>query len=103
MQTYVGLWYEFAGGLKDIESTSGLLLSLGGSHTSCPTTWLCQKQGAIPRSSAEAEIIVLDMGLTLDGLPAMCLLDLVVNVSGGPAYILNCEHFWWGFYMCAEI
>ena len=71
---------SFAGDLKDSKSTSGSLLCIVGSHTFCPITWLCKKQGAVSHSSTEAEIIALDTGLRIDGLPAMTLWDLVINV-----------------------
>ena len=70
---------SFAGDLKDSKSTSGSLLCLVGSRTFCPITWMCKKQGAVSHSSTEAEIIALDMGLRLDGMPAMTLWDLIIN------------------------
>ena len=71
---------SFAGDLKDSKSTSGSLLCLVGSRTFCPITWLCKKQGAVSHRSTEAEIIALDMGLRIDGYPAMNLWDLIINV-----------------------
>ena len=40
---------------------------------------MCKKQTAVSHSSTESEIISLDTGLRLDGLPA---LDLIVSVFG---------------------
>jgi len=71
---------SFAGDLKDSKSTSGVLLCLVGPYTFCPITWLCKKQGAVSHSSTEAELIALDAGLRLEGLPAMTLWDLIINV-----------------------
>lgn len=71
---------SFTGDLKDHESTSGSLLCSVGLHTFCPITQLYKQQFAISHSSTEAEKIALDMGLPLDGLPAMGLRDLMFNV-----------------------
>ena len=43
---------------------------------------MCQKQTAVSHSSTESEIISLDTGLRLDGLPALELWDLIVSVLG---------------------
>ena len=51
-----------------------------GSHTFVPTSWMCKKQTALSHSSTESEIISLDTGLRLDGLPALELWDLLVSV-----------------------
>ena len=44
---------------------------------------MCKKQTAVSHSSTEAEIISLDAGLRLDGLPALDLWDLIVAVLLG--------------------
>ena len=41
-----------------------------------------QQQTAVSHSSTESEIISLDTGLRLDGLPALELLDSIVSVLG---------------------
>ena len=43
---------------------------------------MCKKQTAVSNSSTESEIISLDAGLRLDGLPALELWDLIVSVLG---------------------
>ena len=48
----------------------------------CPISWMCKKQTAVSHSSTESEIISLDTGLRLDGLPALELWDLIVSVLG---------------------
>ena len=53
-----------------------------GSHTFVPTSWMCKKQTSVSHSSTESEIISLDTGLRLDGLPALELWDLIVSVFG---------------------
>ena len=43
---------------------------------------MCKKQTAASHSSTESEIISLDAGLRLDGLPALELWDLIISVFG---------------------
>ena len=60
----------------------GGTLCVFGSHTIVPISWMCKKQTAVSHSSTESEIISLDTGLRLDGLPALELWDLIVSVLG---------------------
>ena len=53
-----------------------------GSPTFVPISWMCKKQTSVSHSSTESEIISLDTGLRLDGLPALELWDLIVSVLG---------------------
>ena len=73
---------DFAGDLKDSKSTSGGTLCIFGSHTFVPTSWICKKQTSASHSSTESETISLDVGLRLDGIPALDLWDLIVSVLG---------------------
>ena len=43
---------------------------------------MCKKQTAVSHSSTESEIISLDTGLRLDGLPTLEVWDLIVSVLG---------------------
>ena len=81
-QCRLGLFQDsdFAGDLEDSKSTSGRTLCVFGSHTFVPISWMCKKQTAVSHSSTESEIISLDTGLRLDGLPALELWDLIVSV-----------------------
>ena len=83
-QCRLGLFQDsdFAGDLEDSESTSGGTLCVLGSHTFVPISWRCKKQTAVSHSSTESEIISLDAGLRLDGIPALDLWDLIVLVLG---------------------
>ena len=72
---------DFAGDLEDSKSTSGETLCVFGSHTFVPRSWMCKKQTSVSHSSTESEIISLDAGLRLDGIPAPDLWDLIVSVS----------------------
>ena len=48
---------------------------------------MCKKQTSVSHSSTESEIISLDTGLRLDGLPALELWDLIVSVFGNISHI----------------
>ena len=48
---------------------------------------MCKKQTLVSHSSTESEIISLDTGLRLDGLPALELWDLIVSVLGNSSQI----------------
>ena len=88
-QCRLGLFQDsdFAGDLEDSKSTSGGTLCIFGCHTFVPTSWMCKKQTAVSHSSTESEIISLDTGLRLDGLPALELWDLIVSVLGSVSQI----------------
>ena len=83
-QCRLGLFQDsgFAGDLEDSKSTSGGTLCVFGSHTFVPISWMYNKQTSVSHSSTESEIISLDTGLRLDGLPALELWDLIVSVLG---------------------
>ena len=83
-QCRLGLFQDsdFAGDLEDSKSTSGGTLCVFGSHTFVPISWMCKKQTSVYHSSTESEIISLDTGLRLDGLPALEVWDLIVSVLG---------------------
>ena len=83
-QCRLGLFQDcdFARDLEDSKSTSGGTLCVFGSHTFVPLSWMCKKQTAVSHSSTESEIISLDAGLSLDGIPALDLWDLIVSVLG---------------------
>ena len=41
---------------------------------------MCKKQTSVSHSSTEAEVISLHAGLRIDGIPALDLWDLVIEV-----------------------
>ena len=83
-QCRLGLFQDsdFAGDLEDSKSTSGGTLSVFGSHTFVPISWMCKKRTSVSHSSTESEIISLDAGLRLGGITALDLWDLIVAVLG---------------------
>ena len=88
-QCRLGLFQDsdFVGDLEDSKSTSGGTLCVFGSHTFVPISWMCKKQTSVSHSSTESEIISLDTGLRLDGLPALELWDLIVSVLGNVSHV----------------
>ena len=81
-QCRLGLFQDsdFGGDLEDSKSTSGRFLCIFGSHTFVPISLMCKKQTSVSHSSTEAEIISLDAGLRMDGIPTLTLWDLVIEV-----------------------
>ena len=71
---------DFAGHLEDSKSTSGGVLCIFGSKTFVPLSWMCKKKTCVSHGSTESEIISLDAGLRMDGLPALDLLDMVIEM-----------------------
>ena len=55
--------------------------------TFVPISWMCKKQTSVSHSSTESEIIPLDTGLRLDGLPAVELWDLIVSIFGNISHV----------------
>ena len=84
-QCRLGLFQDsdFAGDLEVSKSTSGGTLCIFGSHTFVPINWMCKKQTSVSHSSTESDIISLDAGLRMDGIPALGLWDLIVTVLHG--------------------
>ena len=71
---------DFAGDLEDSTSTSGSILCIFGSRTFVPRSWMCKKQTSVSHMSAESEVTSLDVGSRVDGLPALDLWDVVIEV-----------------------
>ena len=71
---------DLAGDLENSKSTSGGILCIFGSQTFVPISWMYKKQTSVSHSSTEAEVISLDAGLRMDGIPALDLWDLVIEV-----------------------
>ena len=71
---------HFEEDLEDSISTSGGILCVFASHTFVPTSCMCKKQTSV--SSIESEIISVDAGLRLDGIPALDFCNLIVAVLG---------------------
>ena len=81
-QCRLGLFQDsdFAGDLEDSKSTSGGVLCIFGSQTLVPTSWMCKKETSVSHSPTAAEIIFLDADVRMDGIPALTLWDLEIEV-----------------------
>ena len=71
---------DFAGDLVDSTSTSREILRIFESRTFVTVSWMCKKQTSVSHSSTESEIISLDAGLRMDGIPALGWRDVVIQV-----------------------
>ena len=56
------------------------VLCMFASRTFVPISWMRKKQTSVSHSSTDSEIISLDAGLRMDGLPALDLWDVVIKV-----------------------
>ena len=56
-----------------------------GVHTFVPLSWACKKQTAVSHCSTGAEVIFLDSGWRLEGLPALALWYTGIDVLEPPA------------------
>ena len=72
----------FTGDLEDSKSTSGGTFCILGRHTFVPISWMCKKLTSVSNSSTESEIISLDTGLRLDGIPALDLWHMILSILG---------------------
>ena len=66
--------------LKILNLPRGGFLCIFGSRTIVPISWMCKKQTSVSHSSTESEVISLDAGLRMDGVPAHDLWELVKEV-----------------------
>ena len=71
---------DFACDLEDSKSTSREILRIFESRTFVTVSWMCKKQTSVSHSSTESEIISLDAGLRMDGIPADGYRDVVIQV-----------------------
>ena len=71
---------DFASDLRaQNQSREESYVSLEAEHF-VPISWMCRKQTSVSLSSAESDIISLDAGLRMDGLPALDIWDVVIEV-----------------------
>ena len=71
---------DLAGDLQDSKSTSGGIICMFGSRTFVLFIWMCKERTLVSHSSVESEVISLDAGLRMGGIPALDLWDLFVEV-----------------------
>ena len=83
-QCRLGLFQDsdFAGDFEDLKFIFGGILCVFGSHMFVLISWMCKKQTSVSHRSTESDIISLDAGLRVDGIPALDLWNLIVLVLG---------------------
>ena len=69
---------DYAGCDKTHKSTTGSVLCRKGPHTFAPVSAVSKKQDCISRSTAEAELIAVDVALRTIGIPAMDIWDRII-------------------------
>ena len=70
---------DYAGTNADMKSTNGIFLAITGPNTFFPIAAQSKKQGCVSRSTPEAELIAMDYGLRLTGLPALTLWEVILG------------------------
>ena len=70
---------DVARDLTDTESTSGGMLCIFGEHICANFMGMQETDGSITHSSTAAEVISLDAGLRVEGLPDVTLWDVVTD------------------------
>ena len=72
---------DFCGDDEHTYSTTGGWVQLSGKNTSFPLTWMSKKQGAVPRSTTEAEAAAMATTLFDEGLPLLELFSVLFRKS----------------------
>ena len=71
---------DFARDLEDSNSTSGGVLCIFVRLNFVPISWTCKKQTAVSHSSTESQVISMDAGERMDGIPAVDIWYLVLDI-----------------------
>ena len=66
--------------LEDSKSTSVRWNLMYHRRKFVPMSWICKKQTSVSQSSTESEVLSLDAGLRMDGIPALDPGDVVIEV-----------------------
>ena len=72
---------DFCGDDEHTYSTTGGWVQLSGKSTSFPLTWMSKKQGAVSRSTTEAEAAAMATTLFDEGLPLLELFSVLFRKS----------------------
>jgi hypothetical protein len=70
---------DFAGCPITLRSTSGVFLRVEGSNTSFPLAGMSKKQTCVSHSTPESEIVAADLAARSQGLPALCLWEVILE------------------------
>jgi hypothetical protein len=66
---------DFAGCIRTMRSTTGVILAVSGPNTRVILTGVSNRQTAVSHSTLEAEIIAADHAMRAEGIPTLSLLD----------------------------
>ena len=64
----------------EVKIILGIFLVFSEGRPFVSISWMCKKQTSVSHSSRESEVVSLDAGLRMDGLPALDLWDVVIEV-----------------------
>ena len=70
---------DFAGDREKLHSTSGVFLAISGPNSFFPINAISKKQKMVSHSTTEAEILAMDLGLRLEGLPSLLLWEVILG------------------------
>jgi hypothetical protein len=68
---------DFAGCIRTMRSTAGVILAVSGPNARVILAGVSKRQTAVSRSRPEAEIIAADHAMRAEGIPALSLLDTI--------------------------
>jgi hypothetical protein len=68
---------DFAGRIRAMRSTTGVILAVSGPNACVILTGVSKRQTAASHSTPEAEIIAADHAMRAEGIPALSLLDAI--------------------------
>jgi hypothetical protein len=68
---------DFAGRIKTMRSTTGVILAVSGPNARMILAGVSKRQTAVSHSTPEAEIIAADHAMRAEGIPALSLLDTI--------------------------
>jgi len=70
---------DFAGCKETLRSTTGVFLTIQGTHTFAPLAAVSKKQTCVSHSTPEAELVAADHAVRAEGLPALPLWELILG------------------------
>ncbi len=70
---------DFANSVTDVKSTSGYDTAIAGPRTWIPYEWAAKTQGNTARSTAESELVSLDLATFRSGIPAVIVLERILE------------------------
>jgi hypothetical protein len=68
---------DFAGCIRTMRSTTGVILAVSGPNARMILTRVSKRQTAVSHSTLEAEIIAADHAMRAEGIPTLSLLDTI--------------------------